>query len=99
MHFAQIFFIVDFLVAIRQIHPMTREEQIKEDLERIEKINLWSIRIKKLSTRKREPLSEAMFCAKHGFSKSHFNRIKNGKVFPRQIFFDSVEKALVLERV
>lgn len=73
----------------------------KADREKIEKIKKWDARIKKLATRKIEPLSEAQFCRKHQITHGRFNRMKNLKDnnLPSDRLINEIENAFKNEGV
>jgi hypothetical protein len=84
---------------------MNLEEKVTKraqaDLVKLAKIKTWGARIKKLSSRKSNPLSEARFCLNHGINKARFNRMKNLKDdhLPADEFIQQVEDALKAEKV
>jgi len=75
------------------------KELIKKQEKRIDKVRLWDGRIKKLSNRKIEPMSEAEFCRRNGLHNAAFNRQKNGFMIPTETTVTKVEKALLREGV
>lgn len=59
----------------------------------------WDNRLKKLSSRSKNPMTAKDFCAKYNFHESHLCRVRKGKFVPQDAFFKAVEDALKKEKV
>jgi len=77
------------------------QQKMYEQNERVKKVRSWSARIKRLTSRKRKPMTEVDFCVKHGINNVWFNRLKNGKTsfIPSKKSVDKIEAALKSEGV
>lgn len=82
---------------------MTLDEKIKQIADLHKKVEKWDDRLRKLATRKNNPLSESAFCDKYKFHKAGLNRnkksLETGKDFPTKKTIERVEAALKKERV
>ncbi len=78
---------------------MTAAEKIAAANARLKAAKALSARVKKLSKREKNPMSESEFCDKYGFHKAQFNRHKNGGVLPSTTTARKYEKALKAEKV
>lgn len=78
---------------------MEQINKIDEQEKRVKGVKSWSRRIDRLKQRNKEPMTEAKFCKKYGFTIEVFNRNKNGIAFPSKKRFEKIEEALKAEGV
>jgi len=78
---------------------MKKEETLQAKAARRETCARWPEFLKILATRAESPLREDQFCAKHGFEKTYFNRMKTGAITPKWDKIRAVHAAFIAEGV
>lgn len=75
------------------------EDKMKEKLKRLEDMKRLDSRLKKLASRKTNPLSSAMFCEKYDFHPEHICRLRKLKNIPNADLCNKIMGALKKEKV
>jgi len=75
------------------------EDKMKDKLRRLEEIKRLDGRLKKLSTRKTNPMSAAAFCEKYDFNQEHICRLRKLSHIPNNDLSQRLSDALKKEKV
>lgn len=79
---------------------MTEQNSLISQLQdRIKIVSYWDKRLEKLSGRKRNAMSAAVFCRKHGICQEVLSRGRTGSCLPQRKTIQKVEAALQAEGV